>query len=280
MTPQSHEVVITTVSDTTFHEKNDLVATEEPLEIRLRSRKSEPVSLAITMRTPGNDRELAVGFLWSEGIIDNPDQILQISEAGPIQPGGWRNIVSVTVEETVMRDIGDSPRRFYMTSSCGICGKASLEAIEAQSPFVLNSGNPIWSPQIIHQLPDKLRAAQATFERTGGLHAGGLFDTRGELFAVREDVGRHNAVDKLIGYAAQEEMLPLSSFLLLVSGRASFELVQKAIMAGIPALCAVGAPSSLAVALAKDSGMTLLGFARGNRFNIYSGAQRIQRNLG
>ncbi|MBC8141093.1 MAG: formate dehydrogenase accessory sulfurtransferase FdhD [Armatimonadetes bacterium] len=273
MTPTERTVTVTTVGGTTFAERTDAVAMEEPLEIRVRTASTEPVSVAITMRTPDADGELAAGFLWSEGIVTDAAQIVSVSEGGAVQPGGFANIVTLRLRE-MPPDI--SARQFYMTSSCGVCGKASLEAIASREPFPLRRGYPVWSPGVIHTLSDKLRAAQDTFDRTGGLHAAGLFDGEGVLVAVREDVGRHNAVDKIVGMALLSGELPLSDCLLFVSGRASFELVQKAVMAGVPALAAVGAPSSLAVALAKDAGVTLLGFVRGERFNIYANGDRIR----
>lgn len=272
MTPTESGVTVQTVCGETFSERTDAVAREEPLEIRVRTTTTEPVSVAITMRTPGADAELAAGFLWSEGIITGAVQIVGASEGGTRQPGGFRNIVTVTLSE-ISKNV--AARQFYLTSSCGVCGKASLEAVETLSTFAFRRGQPVWSAAMIHTLGDKLRAAQNTFDRTGGLHAAGLFDPEGNLVAVREDVGRHNAVDKIVGSALLANRLPLSRSLLFVSGRASFELVQKTVMAGIPALAAVGAPSSLAVSLAKDAGVTLLGFVRGERFNVYANAERI-----
>ena len=272
MTPTEGTVTIGAVRGVVCTERADTVAREEPLEIRLEA-GGKTQTVAITMRTPGADAELAAGFLWGEGIVTDPAQILGTTEGGTVQPGGFRNIVSVRVRE--MPEIGDWARRFYLSSSCGVCGKASLEAIEMQGAFDLRPGVPVWQASVIHTLADKLRAAQETFDSTGGLHAAGLFDAAGNLVSIREDVGRHNAMDKIVGAAVLASSIPLSESLLFVSGRASFELVQKAVMAGIPALAAVGAPSSLAVALAQDAGLTLLGFVRGERFNIYAGAGRI-----
>lgn len=276
MASQSRDVAVVTINGREYRERSDSVAMEEPLEIRVRTVNSEAVSVAITMRTPGNDAELAAGFLWGEGILTELDQVLSSKPDGPVQQGGFRNIITLTLAGDQLPTLSDSARRFYMTSSCGVCGKASLEAIESRRPFSYIRNEPVWYSEIICPLSDKLRAAQETFERTGGLHAAGLFDTSGNLQAVREDVGRHNAVDKLVGTALLNKTLPLSELLLFVSGRASFELVQKAVMAGIPTLAAVGAPSSLAVSLARDAGLTLLGFVRGERFNIYAGEDRIK----
>ena len=274
MTQAVQTLTVGTVRGDARGERADAVAREEPLEIRVSGQNGASQTVAITMRTPGADAELAVGFLWSEAIVTEAAQIIGATESGNIQPGGFRNIITIHLRE-LPDNIGDKARQFYLTSSCGVCGKASLEAIESRQPFLLRRGVPVWNATIIHTLADKLRAAQETFEQTGGLHAAGLFDAFGNLQSLREDVGRHNAVDKIVGAALLGGKLPLSTDLLFVSGRASFELVQKAVMAGIPALAAVGAPSSLAVSLAKDAGLTLLGFVRGDRFNLYAGAERI-----
>ena len=278
MTPQSRNAPVTTVTGSQFSDRTDAVATEEPLEIRARTVSQDATqTIAITMRTPGNDAELATGFLWCEGLISDVHHVLNAESSGKLQPGGFQNIVTVTLSDAAMLDFAPDARRFYVSSSCGVCGKASLESVETATRFELSRGVPTWSPGVIHGLSAKLRAAQATFDTTGGLHAAGLFAPTGDLLTVREDVGRHNAVDKLVGEAIFRKALPLSETLLFVSGRASFELVQKAVMAGIPGLAAVGAPSSLAVSLAADAGLTLLGFVRGDRFNIYAGAERITR---
>jgi FdhD protein len=264
--------------------EDDSVALEEPLEIRVASGPREnrgQTSLSVTMRTPGapnseSDFELAAGFLWTEGILTAPDQIERIRCSGfPSLEGGHVNVVVVELAPGVTLDMPSLERHVYTSSSCGVCGKTSLEAVRTRSSFTLPSEGARWEPITIHRLPDTLREAQAVFERTGGLHAAALFTPAGDLQALREDVGRHNAVDKLIGAQLRAGALPLTDRLLLVSGRASFELVQKAMMAGIPVLAAVGAPSSLAVDLARDCGMTLLGFVRNERFNIYSGPERI-----
>ena len=250
----------------------DLLAIEEPLEIRLGDK-----TISITMRTPGHDFELAAGFLFTEGILQSSQQIGRIRRSethrNPKQAG---NSVTVELKPDVEVDFERLERHFYTTSSCGVCGKASIEALQMQGCPVLPKDSPVVDSAVIHRLPEVLRREQATFERTGGLHAAGLFDAKGNLVLLREDVGRHNAVDKLIGAEMLRDHTPLRDKLLLVSGRASFELAQKTLMAGIPILAAVGAPSSLAVETAQRFNMTLLGFVRDGRFNIYSGASRIR----
>ena len=241
----------------------DLLAVEDPLEIRL---NGQVVSL--TMRTPGHDPELAVGFVFSEGILQSAEQIAEVTQ-GP-------NSVDLRLKPGQDIDFERLQRNFYMTSSCGVCGKASIEALYAAECPTIARGIPVFEAQSIHSLPEKLREAQRVFDHTGGLHAAALFDAAGNLTTLREDVGRHNAVDKVIGAQLLAGRTPCSNSLLLVSSRASFELMQKALMAGIPILAAVGAPSSLAVEVAQRFGMTLLGFVRDGRFNIYSGADRIQ----
>jgi FdhD protein len=259
--------------------QRDLVAVEEPLEIRLHY-EDEPgrlaeQSLSITMRTPGDDFELAAGFLFSEGIIQTRDQIQQISYCvGPAKEKQEYNVISVELRSGVRFDRERLLRHFYTTSSCGVCGKASLAALEVRGCSRLPEGLLV-SPERISRLPEALHSAQAVFEKTGGLHAAALFDADGRLVSLREDVGRHNAVDKLIGERLLAGRVPLHRFLMLVSGRASFEIMQKALVAGIPIVAAVGAPSSLAVDLASEFNMTLLGFVRGETFNIYTGAQRV-----
>ncbi len=240
----------------------DLLAVEEPLEIRL---GESPLS--ITMRTPGHDSELAAGFLFTEGILSGAGQIQDVVCS--------RNSVGVHLKPEVDVDLDRLKRHFYTTSSCGVCGKASIEALRMQACPALHE-SPAVASAVIHALPAVLREDQRVFDRTGGLHGAALFDSSGKLLLVREDVGRHNAVDKLIGAELFAGHLPLNEKVLLVSGRASFELVQKALMAGVPILAAVGAPSSLAVETARRFNMTLLGFVRDGRFNIYSGASRIQ----
>ena len=252
----------------------DAVSVEEPLEIRVAygpegSRNTQ--SLSITMRTPGNDEELAVGFLFTEGIIHNKKDILSAKHVQTL-PGISSNYILVSLSPDLQFNPSQLQRNFYTTSSCGVCGKSSLDAVKTQMPE--KSGKKIQklSPKLILSLPKTLREQQQTFETTGGLHASGLFDTEGHLLYLREDVGRHNALDKLIGRALMDGKTPLDEHILLLSGRASFELMQKAGMAGISYVCAVGAPSSLAVSCAQEFGITLIGFLRENRFNVYSGS--------
>ncbi len=252
----------------------DLLATEDPLEIRLEygeATKRILKSISVTMRTPGNDFELATGFLFTEGIITSPADVATVSYCKPDN----ENIVCVSLSGSASPDMNKLERNFYTTSSCGVCGKASIEAVRTACNIPDTFDTLRFPYSLICQLPDLLRKQQSVFENTGGLHGCALFDTNGELLLSREDVGRHNALDKLIGAALSAGMLPLDKHILLLSGRASFELVQKAVMAGIKVVAAVGAPSSLAAEMAEEWGMTLIGFLRGDRFNIYSGAERI-----
>lgn len=254
-------------------EERDVLAVEEPLQIRILwndGTRRRQRTISITMRTPGADPELAAGFLFTEGVIQDRRDILAIM---PCRSG---NLIRVHLRDGVEISPQRIKRNFYTSSSCGVCGKTSIDAVETCTQFTLNSASPMVSASVIHALPDQLRSVQPVFERTGGLHASALFNAEGVLQAVREDVGRHNALDKLIGRYLLTGHVPLTDSVLLVSGRVSFELVQKAAMAGIPVLAAVGAPSSLAVQLADKRGMTLLGFVRQDRFNIYCGSQRIQ----
>ncbi len=250
----------------------DTLAAEEPLEIRVGGRP-----LTVTMRTPGNDFDLARGFLVSEGVVAADSDITAIRYcAGATADGGnTYNVLDVVLADDVAMPDVSLERNFYTTSSCGLCGKASLDAVRTISRWHVDRDPLRLSAATIATLPEKLRAAQRVFDRTGGLHGAALFDESGNLWCVREDVGRHNAVDKVIGWALDEGRLPLTGTALMVSGRASFELVQKAVMAGIPALAAVSAPSSLAVDLAREMGMTLIGFLRGSSMNVYSGIERI-----
>jgi FdhD protein len=249
----------------------DLLAVEEPLEIRVHDGNAER-NVAITMRTPGNDEELAAGFLFTEGILQSASCISAITIPA-------RNVVTVSLVNASGVDLERLDRHFYMSSSCGVCGKASIQSLEASGCTSPPRDGPRINREIIHRLPEVLRSRQMTFERTGGLHAAALFDASGELVdarqGVREDVGRHNAVDKLIGAALLRGDIPLHDRILMVSGRASFELVQKALMAGIAVMAAVGAPSSLAVETALRFGMTLAGFVRDERYNVYSGEWRL-----
>ena len=264
----------------------DFVATEEPLEIRLSycgsgfsrdGAKGVRIerSLSITMRTPGNDDELAAGFLLSEGIIKRRADLVSVATVGPPAPSGLFNIVCATLADNVVVELERLERHFYTSSSCGVCGKASLAAVAVHSQFDVSTTPFQIDRGVLGSLPTKLVAEQSVFERTGGLHASGLFDRNGEVVAVREDVGRHNALDKLIGSRLMADGLPLAGFGVLVSGRASFELMQKALIAGSPFVAAVGAPSSLAVDLAREFGMTLVGFLKRDRFNVYTRPDRI-----
>jgi FdhD protein len=260
--------------------RRDELAAEEPLEIQLsynRGGLRAVKRVAVTMRTPGHDAELAAGFLFAEGIVTGTAQIREIAAGDPPQGGAGEagRRIRVTLGDDAAVDLRPLARNFTVNSSCGVCGRTSLEGLRVTPRAPLPPGAPRIAANVIRGLPDALRAAQAGFDRTGGLHAAGLFAPDGTLLAVREDVGRHNAVDKLIGAQLLAGRLPLHRCGLLVSGRASFELMQKALMAGLPVLAAVGAPSSLAVELARRSGATLLGFVRDGRFNIYSGARRL-----
>lgn len=253
----------------------DTLATEEPMEIRLISGDTTQ-TVAVTMRTPGADFELAAGFLYGEGIVSSQDDIRRISYCvdPELDPEQQYNIVNVELRPGTDYDIRSLERHFYTTSACGVCGKASLEQLELRGCAVIPPGPGI-SAEIVYSLPEKLRQAQGLFEATGGLHAAALFDAEGNLLALREDVGRHNATDKLVGWAFLEEKLPLSRHIVMVSGRSSFEILQKCLAAGVPIVCAVSAPSSLAVDVAHEFGMTLVGFLRGERFNVYAGHERI-----
>jgi FdhD protein len=241
----------------------DLLAVEEPLEIRV---DGEP--LAVTMRTPGDDIDLAAGFLASEGVVASPSDVTSITMCDD-------NVADVTLAAGVTLPDAGLRRNFLTTSACGVCGKDSIAAIRVRASYDVSADPVQVSPGTLAGLPDRLRDAQRVFASTGGLHAAGLFTADGRLLALREDVGRHNAVDKIVGWALREERLPLAGCVLLVSGRASFELAQKALVAGVPVLAAVSAPSSLATELADESGMTLIGFLRGGSMNVYTGAGRL-----
>jgi FdhD protein len=250
----------------------DTLAAEEPMEIRVDGRP-----LTVTMRTPGDDFDLAVGFLVSEGVVHAGGQVLAARYCAGATDDGTNtyNVVDVQLDPAVPAPSASLERNFYTTSSCGVCGKASLDAVRTSSAWKVANDPLTVSASMLAELPGRLRAEQQVFDRTGGLHAAGLFSADGELLVLREDVGRHNAVDKVVGHALRNALLPLRETILIVSGRASFELVQKAVMAGVPALAAVSAPSSLAVELALDAGLTLVGFLRGPTMNVYAGAQRI-----
>ncbi len=250
----------------------DIVAAEEPLEIRL-----DGTPLSVTMRTPGDDFDLVHGFLATEGVVADLHSVTTMRYCAGKDDDGRQtyNVIDVALAEGVAPPELSLQRNFYTTSSCGVCGKASIEAIRTLSAYDVAADPTTVASTVLSGLPDSLREQQRVFESTGGLHAAGLFTADGQLLCLREDVGRHNAVDKAIGWALREDKLPMTSCVLLVSGRASFELTQKALMAGIPVLAAVSAPSSLAVELATESGMTLVGFLRGQTMNVYAGAQRI-----
>ncbi|MER6152583.1 formate dehydrogenase accessory sulfurtransferase FdhD [Streptomyces hirsutus] len=251
----------------------DVLAAEEPMEIRVGGRP-----LTVTMRTPGDDFDLAAGFLVSEGVVHTVGDVGTIRYcAGATADGGNSyNVVDIGLAPGVAAPDASLERNFYTTSSCGLCGKASLDAVRTTAAWTVAEDALRVEPETLALLPDRLRAAQRVFDATGGLHAAGLFTAGGDLLCLREDVGRHNAVDKAVGHALRSGLLPLRETVLMVSGRASFELVQKAVMAGIPMLAAVSAPSSLAVDLAAESGLTLIGFLRGRSMNVYTGAERLR----
>jgi FdhD protein len=253
----------------------DTLAVEEPLEIRV---GGEPLS--VTMRTPGHDVELAAGFLVSEGVISRGDQFRSAIHCGGPGTGGAENtynVLDIALASHVHVPLRDITRSVYTTSSCGVCGKASIDAVRTESTYDVAADATTVDAALLTTLPDALRAHQDVFEKTGGLHAAGLFDARtGELLVLREDVGRHNAVDKVVGWALLADRLPLRGTVLMVSGRAGFELAQKSVMAGIPILAAVSAPSSLAVEMAAEAGLTLIGFLRGPSMNVYAGVERVR----
>lgn len=252
-------------------ERPDTLVVEEPLEIRVGGRP-----LAVTMRTPGHDMDLAAGFLVGEGVVTETGHVRsQRYCAGAVDDANTYNVLDVDLDPSVPPPDPSLERAFAVTSACGVCGKASLDAVRIRSRWAVADDPVTLEAPVLAALPDRLRDAQRVFDRTGGLHAAGLFDAAGTLLCLREDVGRHNAVDKVVGWALREGWLPLRGTVLLVSGRASFELAQKAWMAGVPALAAVSAPSSLAVDLAVEAGMTLVGFLRGPRMNVYSRPDRV-----
>src|SRR5271168_3506097 len=286
-------VTVERVTGLISHPAEETLAVEEPLEIQLGYGTAENravKSISVTMRTPGYDFELAAGFLMTEGVVRDVNDIERIAYAGvgnidessesgtdrgvlPYQP--WKNIVRVELATGVTVSLANLQRNFYTTSSCGICGKASLLALQSVCPARTNNRFSI-DAEILYTLPARLRAAQSVFNRTGGLHGAGLFNADGELLALREDVGRHNAVDKLLGAEFLADRTPLRESLLLLSGRASFELLQKALMGGVAMVASVGAPSSLAVQVAKEFDIILVGFLRDNHFNIYHGAKHVR----
>ncbi len=275
---EKFETQIQRVSTNSVLIEKDTLAVEEPLEIRLgfiENGKQTHKAISITMRTPGNDFELAAGFLFTEGILTSKDQIKSIKHCGKFPNN--QNTVRIDLAENTSINLEKLTRNFYTTSSCGVCGKSSLEALNVSGAKAISDNNSTQvSAEIIHDLPKKLLEEQIVFGETGGLHAAALFDSSGNLIDLKEDVGRHNAVDKLIGKQFLDNNLPLDEKILFLSGRASFELVQKTVMAQIPVICAVGAPSSLAVEAAREFNITLLGFVRDERFNIYNGEERLK----
>ncbi len=255
-------------------ERPDTLVVEEPLEIRL---GGSP--LTVTMRTPGSDVELAQGFLLTEGIIGSRDDVATVRYCrGEVDGANTYNVLDVTLAPGVPLPDVDMRRNFYATSSCGVCGKAALDAIATVSRYGPGDDPTVVDSAVVAELPEQLRRAQKVFASTGGLHGAGLFTAAGELLVAREDIGRHNAVDKVLGWAVEQNRIPLSGTVLLVSSRASFELTQKAVMAGVPVLAAVSAPSSLAVDLARQSGLTLVAFLRGDSMNVYSRPDRIKHS--
>jgi len=264
-------VMITRLESGVPEPAEDLLVTEEPLEIRLRHGPLEhrdEVRLSVTMRTPGNDHELALGFLFTEGLITAASDVVRVAHCEEVKPRERGHVVRVELRPGMVLDPDRWQRNFHVTSSCGVCGKSSIEAVHVLCQRRIAPWGAV-DPPMITALPERMRSAQTLFKHTGGIHAAALFDRAGQLLLLREDVGRHNAVDKLIG-AALAASLPLGDAMLLVSGRAGFELVQKCVVAAIPLMAAVGAPSSLAVELARQQGLTLVGFLRGDRFNIYA----------
>ena len=253
-------------------DRPDTLAVEEPLEIRVGGRP-----LSVTMRTPGDDMDLAAGFLVSEGVISRTDQLraMRFCDGAVVDGVNTYNVLDLELDPSVPAPDPSVERSFYTTSSCGVCGKASLDAVRTTTSYAVAQDAVAVTPALLSSLPDRLREAQRVFDKTGGLHAAGLFGAAGEVLCLREDVGRHNAVDKVVGWALRAGLLPLAGCVLMVSGRASFELVQKAWMAGIPVLAAVSAPSSLAVELAEEAGLTLVGFLRGSSMNVYSRPDRV-----
>jgi FdhD protein len=285
------EARVWVVEDGASRARTDELATEEPLEIRLRAgrvvdrRGPVPVfrrqgagerTISITMRTPGHDFELAAGFLYGEGIVRGADEIHALSHSDDprVEEDRRENIVNVDLRSETLPDLQSVERRFLTTSACGVCGKASLEALHLRGAPAIGPG-PVVEPDVLRALPERLRAGQGLFEATGGLHAAALFDLEGNRLALREDVGRHNALDKLVGWALLQRCLPVNRHIVMVSGRTSYEILQKCLMAGAPIVCAVSAPSSLAVDLAREFGITLVGFLRGDRFNVYAGIERV-----
>lgn len=271
MNDGKRDIEIIRVRNQHSQQSQDSVAVEEPLEIQVHEfGKAIPRSISVTMRTPGQDQALAIGFLYTEGLISTPSDIDSTSITG-------ENKICIHLKAGVALDISSSERNFYTTSSCGVCGKSSIDAIHTQRAFDVNEFRIRLKEELLYSLTDQLQQQQSLFTATGGIHAATLFSANAQLKTMQEDVGRHNALDKLIGVAVQNDDLPLSESILLLSGRASFELIQKAAMAGIPIVVAIGAPSSLAIELAKETGQTLIGFLKATGYNLYSGHERIIR---
>jgi len=273
LTSSKTKATVWVVDQNRIHPRLDYLTTEEPLEIRFVSPNR---TVAVTMRTPGADFELAVGFLYSEGVITSKEDIQLISYCVDQSIDGEQryNIVNIELRADLNPDLQPLERHFYTSSACGVCGKASLEALRLRGYTVIPPLLKV-SSQTIYTLPDQLRSAQGIFTATGGLHAAAIFTSQGQLISLKEDIGRHNALDKLIGAALLSDELPFSNHILMVSGRASFEILQKSAAVGVPIVCSVSAPSSLAVSVAQEFGITLIGFLRGERFNIYTGMERI-----
>lgn len=279
---RSTELTTHRYQNKTFELVPDFVALEEPLEIRLdfdATGSRHQKSVSITMRTPGHDDELAIGFLFGEGILRSPLDIESVSGCGPKDPiHSFQNIIKVRMCDGATVHWPKLERHFYATSSCGVCGKSSLEALEVEGIKPIGTNGLTIPKELVTKLPGVMREEQKVFAQTGGLHASALFNLSGELICLREDVGRHNALDKIIGRAFLDGKVPLNQSVLFLSGRASFELMQKAAVAGIPMVLAVGAPSSLAVAAAKKFNITLIGFVRGGSFNVYHGHERLRES--
>ena len=272
MPPSPREIDVTLIqewNDGRVRCVQDYLAGEEPLQIRVGNHP-----LSVTMRTPGHDIELAAGFLFTEGIIHRREQIVSLDHADQCKPTERGNIIKVELTDDVGLDFESTQRNFFTSSSCGICGKASIESVRARG---IRPPNPHFrvAGEVLCRIPETLRSAQQVFGRTGGLHAAGLFEASGKLLAEREDIGRHNAVDKIIGWALRENRVPLSESVLMVSGRGGFEIIQKAAVAGLPVVASVSACSSLAVQFAREVGMTLIGFLRGKRLVVYAGGERL-----
>lgn len=277
----SRRMTVEKVRDARGESRADELAVEEPLEIRVRHARDrgEPQAVSVTMRTPGNDFELAVGFLFTEGLLRSREDLRSVEYARAHVSGPSENVVDVTLDDAVEYEVPQVRRNFYTTSSCGVCGKASLDAVRVSGVRAPPAGRPQVMSHLLPILPDRLREGQALFASTGGLHAAGRFSAAGDLLSAREDVGRHNAVDKLVGERVLAGRVPLHEEILVVSGRASFEILQKAAVAGFPFVVAVGAPTSLAVDLAQEFGLTLVGFARAGGYNVYAGRDRVVEPL-